>query len=241
MLTIQSTPHATGATISGDVWDFDAFLTSAFAIIGNQNKFYDYESTHKRLSSNLVGIARASKGKEDIAFVTNGITREQMKDRDVVGPEKNVYFKLNILWPELLFTALGLHDFLRLTSKNVKHPHLHRHMMEVHLFQAKVVEALEEALPEEDFTDLKQALLSPERSTEEYATQYIDMVSVSYLKVPKEERKALLPKLARSVIIGSSDYDGFKQQVVAEANKTKSSIHDIKLNAEYPEKQDIEW
>lgn len=241
MLSIQSTPHATGATISGDYFDFDSFLTSAFAIIGETNKYYDYQSTHTRLTKNLVDLAAARKGHEAIHFVDNGASREQMKEKDIVGPQKNVYFATNVLWPELLFTILGLHDYIRLQSKDAAHPQLHRDLAELHLFQAKVVEALEVALPDEDFTDLKQALISPERSTEEYATQYIDMLSVSYLKVPKEERIVLLPKIARSVMIGSTDYDGFKQKVLAEANKTKSSIHDIKLTAEYPEKDTIEW
>ncbi|MFC4355418.1 DUF6904 family protein [Chryseomicrobium palamuruense] len=241
MLTIQSTPHATGATISGDYWDFDSFLTAAFAIIGKTNRYYDYQSTHARLTKNLLELAAARKGHEAVLFVDNGASREQMKEKDLVGPQKNVYFGTNVLWPELLFTIFGLHDYIRLHSKEAAHPQLHRDLVELHLFQAKVVEALEQALPEEDFTDLKRALVSPERSTEEYATQYIDMLSVSYLKVPKEERVVLLPKIARSIVVGSSDYDGFKQKVLAEANKTKSSIHDIKLTAEYPEKDTIEW
>lgn len=241
MLTIQSTPHATGASITGDLWDFDAFLTAAFAVIGEKNKYYDYQSTHERLTKNLLHLAKARKGRKEIFFVSNGVTREQMKDHDLVGPEKNVYLGTKMLWPELIFTAFGLHDFIRLASKDVQHPHLQLHLSECHLFQAKVIDALETALPGEDFSDLKQALVSPERSTEEYATQYIDMLAVSYLKVPPEERKVILPKIARSVVIGSDDYEGFKQKVVAEANKTKSSVDDIKLTAKYPDEETIEW
>ncbi|WP_392455448.1 DUF6904 family protein [Chryseomicrobium aureum] len=241
MLTIQSTPYATGATISGDIWDFDAFLTAAFDLIGDTNKFYDYQSTHDRLTAALIKLAAARKGKEEVIVVSNGATRDQLKEKGMITPERNVYFGYKMLWPELLFTAFGLNDFVLLRSKNFKHPHLHLYTMEVRLFQAKVIEALEIAMPDEDFSDVKQALLSPERSTEDYATQYVDMLALSYLNVPKEERKVLLPKIARSIIVGGNDYEVFKQKVVAEANKTKSAVHNIKLTADYPDYDDIEW
>ncbi|WP_342526957.1 hypothetical protein MKY84_00390 [Chryseomicrobium sp. FSL W7-1435] len=241
MLTIQSTPYATGATISGDIWDFDAFLTAAFDLIGETNKYYEYQSTHERLHAALVKLAAARKGKADVLLVSNGASRDQLKQQSTITPERNVYFGYKMLWPELLFTALGLNDFVLLRTKNIKHPHLHLYTMEVRLFQAKVIEALEVAMPDEDFSDVKQALLSPERSTEDYATQYVDMLALSYLNVPKEERKGLLPKIARNIIVGGNDYEAFKQKVIAEANKTKSAVHNIKLSADYPDHEDIDW
>lgn len=241
MLSIQSTPYSTGATVSGDIWDLDAFLTASFDLLGEENAFYDYESTHRRLTKTLLRIASARKGKEEVILVANGARRDLLKDRGMITPERNVYFGCKILWPELLFTAFGLNDFIRLAGEDIKHPHLHVYSMEVRLFQAKVIEALESTLPEEDFTDVKQALLSPQRSTEDYATQYVDMLAVSFLKVPKEERKVLLPRLARSILVGGADYESFKQKVIAEANKTKSAVHDIQLTVDYPKNEDIEW
>ncbi|HSO59103.1 MAG TPA: hypothetical protein VLQ66_12885, partial [Paenisporosarcina sp.] len=42
---------------------------------------------------------------------------ETMKQQEIVGSEKNIYYSVEVLWPELIFTVIALNDFVRLYSK----------------------------------------------------------------------------------------------------------------------------
>ena len=65
------------------------------------------------------------------------------------------------------------------------------------------------------------------------------MLNLSYIEMPREKRIKAFTAIANNIVISNSEYNSVKQTVLTEANKTKSSIHDLRLNVDYPE--DIEW
>ena len=45
MLSITHTKNLTGAIVSGDYWDIDELNHAIYAVIGDENKFYDLEGS----------------------------------------------------------------------------------------------------------------------------------------------------------------------------------------------------
>src|SRR5690606_39710985 len=54
------------------------------------------------------------KGEYNVEFVANGVHRGIAMKQDLLAPEKNVYFSVEILWPELIFMTIALNDFIEL-------------------------------------------------------------------------------------------------------------------------------
>lgn len=66
-------------------------------------------------------MRHATMGNRDIEFVDNGVDEYKIKNLSTIAPDKNVYFVINILWPEILFIMMALNDFVRLyVKKRVK-------------------------------------------------------------------------------------------------------------------------
>ena len=57
------------------------------------------------------------KGDREIEFVVNGMDEEKKRRMSLLAPDKNVYFKIYVLWPEMLFVTMALNDFIRLYAR----------------------------------------------------------------------------------------------------------------------------
>lgn len=42
---------------------------------------------------------------------------DKKRRMEVLAPDKNIYFKIYVLWPEMLFVLIALNDFLELYAK----------------------------------------------------------------------------------------------------------------------------
>lgn len=56
-------------------------------------------------------------GHRGVEFVDNGINEEKQKHLSVVAPYKNVYLKINELWPEIIFVTIALNKFVELYAQ----------------------------------------------------------------------------------------------------------------------------
>lgn len=239
MLTLKNTNNLTGATISGDYWDLDETCTSIYHLTGGENRYLEWQGARIRLLSIAYDLRHAYQGERNVELVSNGLHKEVMKAHDFIAPEKNIHYSTEILWPELAFAFMALNDFIKLYKKYERAVDFDIHVVNARKFQAIIAEGLKENMSEEAYTFILTSMLSSTMNVEGYAIQYIDFLNLSYINMPKEQRLQAFEAIITTIIVKNKDYESVKQKVMTEANKTKSSIHELRLNIEYPEH--IEW
>jgi hypothetical protein len=239
MLSITQTENLTGAIISGDYWDLNEINQAFYAVVGDENKYYDWEGSRQRVLGISYEIRQAIQGDRSVDFVSNGLTKESMKHHELVTLEKNIYYSVEVLWPELLFTTIALNDFSRLYAKEHTHPSLDVHIATIRKFQSAVGEALQTILTKNDHSQFMTLLSRNETNVQEYAIQYVDMLNLHYINSSKEQRRNNLGTIALKLAVQDKEYEAFRNQVIHSANKTKSDIHDMSITKKYPE--EIEW
>ena len=72
-----------------------------------------------------------------------------------------------------------------------------------------------------------------------YATQFVDILNLEYLKLSKEEREENLVAFLYKLILEDEEYTEFRQQLLDTATQTKSPLHELELELTYPDV--IEW
>jgi len=117
MLTLRNTPNLRGIEISGDYLDLDTLYMSLLTIVGDEGEYGNYEGARLRILGVQYDIRHAFQGDREFEFVRNGMDVDRMKLLEMITPEKNLYFKCQVYYPEALFVTLALNDFIRLYAK----------------------------------------------------------------------------------------------------------------------------
>lgn len=235
MLTIQPTELLAGVEISGDYWDFDALIEAISALVGDQNRYYDFAGSRQRLLSTCAKLRQASRGEQEIELVANGIHRGITKKRKQIYVEKNVYFSFKLFMPELLFTALALNDFIALYKETVDDSEWSLPVTSARLFQAKVATCVEPFMSEEHFIIFLATLHTKSPLFFRYAPQYVDMLNIEYLALSKDEREQQLTAYALRLLTADDTYEALTQQLLSVTSYSKQALHEISLAFKYPE------
>jgi hypothetical protein len=167
------------------------------------------------------------------------LKKDTMKNHDFIASQNNIYFSTEILWPELIFTLVAINDFINLHKKYEQATDLEIHIVNARKFQALIAEGMKENMSEESYTFIMQQVLSSNANAEEYAIQYIDLLNISYIDMSRDRRIQSFESIVHNIVVQSKDYSSFKNKILTEINNTKSTIHDFRMNVEYPEY--IEW
>ncbi|GLC90008.1 DUF6904 family protein [Lysinibacillus piscis] len=239
MITIQSTEQLTGGCISGDFWDLDELVNAIYKITGDENKYYDYQGARLRILHVCYKLRQAAKGEHRLEFVSNGLTKNVLTQHEYIFPSKNAYFATEIIWPELLFTAIALNDFIRLHKEHVDDSDWNIEVAIIRKFQAVVADCLKQEMDDEQYLVFLRMLHTKIPLTFRYATQYIDVLNLEYLYLDKEERQIQLAAFALRIMLENEDYMALKSQLMEAAIMTKKALHDIEINIRYPE--EIWW
>lgn len=239
MLSIECTEQYTGARISGDYWDLDELLHACYEVIGDENRYYDYQGARNRILQVCYEIRNATKGNRNIEFVANGLHRGIMKTKNMIASEKNIYFSVEVLWPELIFMTLALNDFIDLHQQLIDPSPWNIHITTIRKFQSTVTNFLNEFLIEEHFLVFLQLMYDKSPKFFRYATQYVDVLNLEFIDLSIEERKEHLGAYAIRLLIEDEEYVALKQEILAAANVTKKKLHELPLEIKYPEF--IEW
>ena len=181
MLSITHTPNITGALIRGDFWDLDEVSQAINLVIGDENKYYDWAGSRKRILEVSIKLQQASRAEHHVDFVGNGLHKETMKQHEIVSSEKNIYYSVEVLWPELIFTVIALNDFVRLYSKKHLYPNLDVHITTIRKFQSVVGEALQSVMTKEEHDHFMKILSNNETNVQDYAIQFVDMLNLIIL------------------------------------------------------------
>lgn len=239
MLTIQPTERLTGFRISGDYWDIDSLLTAIYEVMGDENRYFDFQGVRNRILRICLELRKATKGERNIEFVTNGVHKGLEKKKELLAPKKNVYFSVEILMPELIFTVIALNDFIRLHQEMIDPSMWNIHVATVRQFQAVAAATLEELLEEEHYTVFLQMLHAKQPFYFRYVTQYVDILNMEYLHLSFEERKRQISAYALRLLMEDDCYIALKEQVMTAASVTKHAVHELTIPIKYPET--IDW
>ncbi|MET4561724.1 hypothetical protein ABIA69_002894 [Lysinibacillus parviboronicapiens] len=239
MLSIQSTEQLTGARISGDFWDLDQLINAIYKVTGDENRYYDYQGARQRILGICYNLRHAAQGDHQLEFVSNGLTKSVLTHHKIIFPNKNVYYVTEVLWPELIFTAIALNDFIRLHQELIDSSEWNIYIATIRKFQATVAECLEQELEDDEYLVFLRMLHTKSPLTFRYATQYVDILNLEYIDLNTEERKAHLAAFALRLMLEDDEYIALKSQLMEAAKTTKKALHEIQINANYPE--EILW
>ncbi len=238
MLTMKSTPNHTGVKISGDYFDLDELNLAIYKVIGQEDQYYGYEGSRMRILGISYEIRHAAQGDRNVDFVFNGLHEHTMKQHGFIAPDKNIYFSTEVLWPELIYAAIALKDFVKLYQEDKKSTQWDIHLPVIARFQSLVLDCLQGHVPVEEFDVIFNAF-NQQASVNDYAIQYVDLLNLKYIGMDKEQREKSLSTIAMKIAVQDQEYEAFRKQVIAAASPHKKPIHEIAIQAEYPE--NVEW
>lgn len=241
MLTIKPTENLTGLTVSGDYWDLDDIIHAIYEVIGEEKRYFHYEGIRQRLLSFCLKMRQASKGEHQIDFVPNGMNKETKKKMNAIIPERNIYYGVNFLLPELVFAALALNDFISLYKQTINNSEWSIAVTSVRKFQALVADAIASFMTKEHYVAFLTRLHTKSPLFHQYATQYVDILNLEYLSLSKEERAAHITSFAFRFLTEDETYKVLIQQLLGVTSISKQSFHEVELTFKYPEEDTIIW
>ncbi|HBT73749.1 MAG TPA: hypothetical protein DEB37_16345 [Lysinibacillus sp.] len=239
MISIQSTEQLTGVRVSGDYWDLDELINAIYKVTGDENKYYDYQGPRLRILSVCYKLRHAMLGEHHLDFVSNGLNKNVLTQHELIFPNKNVYFATEILWPEIIFSAIALNDFIDLHQQLNNASMWNYEIAILRKFQAAIADCLEQEIDEEDYVMFVRMLHAKNPFTFRFATQYVDVLNLEYIQLSKEERKAHLAAFAVRLMVEDHEYLALKSTLMEAAITTKQALHDIQIQLNYPE--EILW
>jgi Domain of unknown function (DUF6904) len=251
MLTLKNTANLAGIELAGDYQDLDTLYMALLMIIGDEGDYGDYEGARLRTLGVMYDIRHAFQGDREFEFVDNGMDADSMKLRGMITPESNLYYKVNVYYPEALFVTMAINDFIRLyakkQAKSATFPLVDKknlwdaHIATARLFQSLVANCLTEAVTEASYKRILNLLHKDYTWTDGYTTQYLDMLNIRYLNIEgKEERAKALSTTVKRMVEKGKEYQEIEQGVRETAIANDCSTEDISLsNWHYPE--DVEW
>lgn len=241
MLTIKPTENLTGLTVSGDYWDLDDIIHAIYEVSGEEKRYFHYEGIRQRLLTVCLKMRQASKGEHHIELMANGINKEARKKMNAIIPERNIYYAVNFLLPELIFAALALNDFVSLYKQTLNNSEWSIAVTSVRKFQALVADAIASFMSKEHYLVFLTTLHTKSPLFHQYATQYVDMLNLEYLSLSKEERAEHITSFALRFLTEDETYKVLVQQLLGVTSISKQSLHEVELTIKYPEDDSIVW
>ena len=239
MLTIKTTEQLTGVTISGDDWDFVGLIDAISEVIGDEKRYFDFQASRSRILRLLIDLRKAKSAEKNITFVANGLNKGIKHERNVVGPEKNIYYSVEVLLPEIIFTAIALNDFIQLHHETVDDSDWNIEVASIRYFQSLIANVLEEFMDKEQYTMFLLLLHAKRPAFFRYATQYVDVLNLEYLKLSAKERKQSIPLFAIRYLADDEGYQVLKEELLAISSLQKKELHEYELSLRYPDQ--IDW
>lgn len=256
MITVENTENLTGVKISGDFYDFQTLVDAFYAVSIDEEdtKNSKYFDNSTRVLGLCYDIRHAFMGDREIALVDNGMTRELMSFHSQITPEKNVYFEVNYLYPEMIFVTAALNELIDIYQKQYSKPKNEyfaavnkaviwdKHIALLRVFQAAFSSCIQETLTPATFTRWLNTMNERYSHVLFMSGHYLDFINLDYLKLDKEQRQKKLSSLSKSIIKYTYDpiHEEMRHEAKVIAEQYGGSPADLVNPAlEYPE--EIEW
>ena len=249
MIFVKNTPNNTGVAIYGDYMDFENLYEALQTVVGNEDEFVTYDAARIRVLGVCYDIRHALIGDREIESVDNGMDDEKKRRMSVLAPDKNVYLKINVLWPEMLFVTMALNDFIRLYARK-KAKKSYDFMLDkqniwdeaialVRFFQAAVVKCIKETVSEASFSRMMNLMNKDYTWFDGYTRQYLDILNCRFIDMDSEKRLKSIPIMTKRLAERGEEYQQVRAEVAATAREYNTYEANIKPPVDYPE--DIEW
>lgn len=249
MIFVENTPNNTGVAIYGDHMDFESLYEALHTVVGEEDQFVAYYAARIRVLGVCYDIRHALVGDREIEFVDNGIDDEKKRRMSVLAPDKNVYLKINVLWPEMIFVTMALNDFIQLYARE-RAKKSYDVMLDkkniwdssiaiVRVFQAAIVQCIKEVVSEASFSRMMNLMNKGYTWFDGYTRQYLDILNCRFIDMSSEQRLKNIPTMAKRLAERGDEYKRIKAEVEAAARKYNTYEDNIKPPVDYPE--DFEW
>lgn len=256
MISIENTENLTGVKISGDIHDLEALVDAFYAISIDEDdtKNSRYYDNSNRVLGFCYDIRHASMGDRDIFLMENGMNRDIMTFQSQITPEKNVYFSVNYLYPEMFFVTAALNELIEIyLSKNSKPKNEYRaamnkaviwdkHVAILRMLQSAFSECVHGTLTQAAFTRWLNIMNDRYNHVLLMCGHYLDYRNLEYLKLDKEKRLKKLSTEAKRIIEYTLDpvHDRIQSEAQSMAKMYGCSPSElVNLDHEYPE--EIVW
>ncbi|MBP1919895.1 DUF6904 family protein [Youngiibacter multivorans] len=256
MIKVETTPNITGVKISGDYNDLYVLVGALheIAILDDDIRNSRYLEMSNRILGLCYDIRHAFQGDREIMLAENGMDEDLMKVHSIIAPKNNVYFSCNCLYPEMFFVMLALNKLVELRIRALtKNTYIFSEALDkkvvwdmtitqVRLLQAAFAECMKGTLSEGSFSRWLNFMNGRFSVIESLTTQYIDLLNLKFISMPKEKRLKNLNVFAKR--IAEFEYDMKHKEIsiiVREgAKQYECPPGEIMVRGhEYPE--EIEW
>ncbi|MDN5322568.1 MAG: hypothetical protein PWQ67_1022 [Clostridia bacterium] len=249
MIYVKNTPNNTGVAIYGDYMDFENLYEALHTVVGDEDEFVEYEAARIRVLGVCYDIRHALMGDREIEFVDNGMDEEKKRRMSLLAPDKNVYLKIYVLWPEILFVTMALNDFIRLYARK-KAKKSYDFMLDkqniwdesiamVRVFQSAIMKSIKETVSDASFRRMMNIMNKDYTRFDGYTRQYLDILNCRFIDMDKEKRLKNISTMAKRLAERGEEYKQIKAEVAAAARHYNTYEDNIKPPVDYPE--DFEW
>lgn len=251
MIFAKNTPNCAGVAIYGDFADFENLYEALHTVVGNEDEFVACDAARIRVLGVCYDIRHALMGDREMEFVNNGLDEEKKRRMSVLAPDKNVYLKINVLWPEMMFVIVALNEFLKLYAQKLAKTKYcsdlftenkviwDKHIAQVRMLQAAVADCLKQTVSDNIHVRILNILNGRFVFVDRYVTQYLDILNERYIKMSKEKRVKNLSNIARRIVERGQEYRDLECELEEEAKRYNCNMDDLRLELDFPE--DIEW
>jgi hypothetical protein len=256
MIIIKNTKNFAGVSIIGDYNDFDNLVDAFHSITIDEytEKHQSYVDMSIRVLGLCYDVRHAMQGDREIELVENGMDEDKMKFHSIITPKNNVYFKCNCLYPEIFFVMLALNELITLRIRELAKSKYYissafdkkviwdDKIIVIRCFQAEIVKCVKEILTDASFIRWLNIMNSDFINIYKIAGQYVDLLNIKYIKMPKEKRLKSLSSIARRIAQYGTDREHEEiKEVVNQAAKQNGCMEgNIRLkDIEYPD--DVLW
>lgn len=127
MINVVNTENNLGITIAGDYDDLDLLHTALSSLVGYDGEIEHYDSVSLRILGVCYDLRHAYMGDREIITTENGMNNEIKKWHGEMYPDYNIYYSVNILWIEAVFSVLAIEDLINIhTDKKLSKKHINK-------------------------------------------------------------------------------------------------------------------
>ncbi len=163
-------------------------------------------------------------------------------------------FRVNTLWPEMIFVMMATNDLITLYSRKLTKAKVmfcedkaliwNRTIATVRGLQAETAECLRGLLSKQGFSRLMNAALRGYGTQlDDYIRQYLDLMNARFAAMSKNERLKKLPqivKLMTTTGVDNEEYNDIRNSVLKAAEKHGCHHSDLSLSGTDID-DDIAW
>ena len=257
MISIRNTENLTGVTISGDFGDLFALVDSFHDITIDEysEKYHEYIEASTRMLGICYDIRHAYMGDREIALVDNNLDEDKKKWHSIKAPNQNVYYECNCLYPEMIFAMITINELINvrikaLTKKNSLSYDLYidkkviwdKTITVLRGFQRAFTECVRETLTPNLYLRWLSSISKPYVPIHLMAKQYLDIINLKYIDMPKERRLKNFTAITRRIADywNDDEYHEVKRGIAQAAKIHGCAESEIALRGvDYPD--EIEW